>query len=111
VGGQHHAPTLNINGSVILSWMFLTTCEENNGINRVQGTEKKRANAKTVIFLWAPYERVKYYSKRSKIHRVQSSNCAVIRHDNTQTLEGSTTCFGIFRAFLERFSTKKYNRG
>jgi hypothetical protein len=50
---------LIINGSIILSWMFLTTCEETNMINLAQDRDKKRAVANTVIFLCDSYERGK----------------------------------------------------
>ena len=50
---------LIINGNIILSWMFLRTCEETNGINRAQDKDKNRALVNTVILLCVPYERGK----------------------------------------------------
>jgi hypothetical protein len=43
---------LRIYESITVSWMFLTSCEEKNEVNRVQNRENKLVVANTVLFLY-----------------------------------------------------------
>jgi hypothetical protein len=79
--------------------MFLTTCEETNGINLDDNKDKKRVPA---FYM----KGVKLYSNKATNHCICSNNCTVISHNNTQTCGSGPKCFGIFSGIFREVLDK-----